>query len=112
MLKAGEQIPFFMLPSVGGGSSLRGYTSWRFRDRNSMELQAEWRVMVNRYIDTALFYDAGTVAAKTGDLNFDDLKHDYGLGVRFHGPTATPLRVDFATGGEGFHVVFSASPIF
>jgi len=111
-VKSGEQIPFFMLPSVGGGSSLRGYSSWRFRDRNSMEIQAEWRVMVNRYIDTAVFYDTGKVTAKTSDLSFDGLKNDYGIGIRFHGPVSTPLRIDFATGGEGFHIVWSASAIF
>ena len=54
-----------MLPSVGGGSTLRGFTSRRFRDRNSLLLQAEWRIMVNRFIDTAVFYDAGKVAART-----------------------------------------------
>lgn len=111
-LKSGELIPFFMLPSIGGGSSLRGFSSWRFRDRHSMELQAEWRVMVNRYIDTAVFYDAGKVTAKTSDLNFADLGQDYGIGIRLHGPLATPLRVDFAGGGEGFHVVWSASAVF
>jgi len=111
-LKSGEQIPFFMLPSVGGGSSLRGFSSWRFRDRNSMELQAEWRVMVNRYIDTAVFYDTGKVTARTADLNFDGLKNDYGIGIRFHGPLATPLRIDFALGGEGFHIVWSSSAVF
>ena len=31
-----EQIPFFMLPALGGGSSMRGFASWRFRDRNSV----------------------------------------------------------------------------
>ena len=31
--KDDQQIPFFMLPSVGGGSTLRGFSSWRFRDR-------------------------------------------------------------------------------
>ena len=31
-----ETIPFFMLPSLGGGSSLRGFSSWRFRDRHSL----------------------------------------------------------------------------
>ena len=61
--KNGQQVPFFMLPSVGGGSSLRGFSSWRFRDRNSLLLQAEWRIMVNRFLDTAFFYDAGKVAA-------------------------------------------------
>ena len=51
-----------MLPALGGGSSLRGYSSWRFRDQNALLLQAEWRIMVNRYLDLAFFYDAGKVA--------------------------------------------------
>ena len=63
--KDGQQMPFFMLPSLGGGSTLRGYSSWRFRDQNSLLLQAEWRIMVNRYLDMAFFYDAGKVAART-----------------------------------------------
>ena len=63
--KDGQQIPFFMLPALGGGSTLRGYSSWRFRDQNSLLLQAEWRIMVNRYLDLAFFYDAGKVAART-----------------------------------------------
>ena len=40
----------------------RLFSSWRFRDRNSLLLQAEWRIMVNRFLDTAVFYDAGKVA--------------------------------------------------
>ena len=110
--KSGEQIPFFMLPSLGGGSSLRGYSSWRFRDRNSMELQAEWRVIVNRFVDMAAFYDTGKVTAHTRDLDFDGLRHDYGLGFRFHGPLATPLRIDLAKGNEGFTIVWAAAAVF
>ena len=30
-----DLVPYFLLPSLGGGSSLRGYSSWRFRDRHS-----------------------------------------------------------------------------
>jgi hypothetical protein len=110
--KSNEQIPFFMLPSVGGGSSLRGYPSWRFRDNNSLLLQAEWRIMVNRFFDTAVFYDAGKVTARTADLDFDDLKTDIGFGLRFHGPTTTPLRVELAKSKEGLTAVFAASAVF
>jgi hypothetical protein len=110
--KGGEVIPFFMLPSVGGGSSLRGFSSWRFRDRNSLLLQAEWRIMVNRFIDTAVFYDTGKVTAHTSDLSLDHLKNDYGIGIRLHGPLATPLRIDFAKSNEGFSIVWSASAVF
>jgi hypothetical protein len=110
--KSGEQVPFFMLPSAGGGSDLRGFSSWRFRDRNSLLLQAEWRIMVNRYVDMAVFYDAGKVAANRSDLNLDGLKTDGGLGFRFHGPLATPLRIDFAKSNEGLSIVFAASAVF
>jgi hypothetical protein len=110
--KSGQQIPFFMLPSVGGGSSLRGYTSWRFRDQNSLLTQAEWRIMVNRFLDTAVFYDAGKVTSRRSDLDFNGLKSDFGFGVRFHGPAVTPLRVEVAKSPEGLVLVFSASPIF
>jgi hypothetical protein len=110
--KDGQQIPFFMLPSVGGGSTLRGLTSWRFRDRDSLLLQAEWRVMVNRFFDTAVFYEAGKVAARAADLDLRGLKSDVGFGLRFHGPTATPLRVEVARSSEGFALIFAASAIF
>ncbi len=110
--KSGEEIPFFMLPALGGGSTLRGFASWRFRDRHSLLMQAEWRVMANRFMDMALFYDAGKVASRTSDLDFDGLKSDYGLGFRLHGPIATPLRIELAKGNEGFVIVFSSKAPF
>lgn len=107
-----QTIPFFMLPALGGGSSLRGFTSWRFRDANSLLLQAEWRVLVNRFVDLGLFYDAGRVAARRSDLTDAPLKSDYGLGLRLHGPLATPLRIELARGNEGIALVFSAKAAF
>jgi hypothetical protein len=111
--KGDQEIPFFMLPSLGGGSTLRGFSSHRFRDRNSLLLQAEWRIMVSRYLDTAVFYDAGKVTARTSELDFKKLKHDYGLGARFHGPFATLLRLELARSNEtGLAMIFAASPVF
>jgi len=110
--KGNQDVPFFMMPSLGGGSNLRGYSSWRFRDRNSVLAQAEWRIMVNRFFDTAVFYDAGQVAAHKSDFNLDRFKTDYGFGVRFHTPFATVLRVDVARSREGTTLVFATSPVF
>jgi hypothetical protein len=110
--KNGQQIPFYMMPSAGGGSSLRAYASWRLRDLNSLLLQAEWRVIANRFFDMALFYDAGKVAASRSDLDLSSMKTDYGLGFRWHGPLATPLRIELAKGNEGFRLVFAASEVF
>jgi Omp85 superfamily domain len=110
--KGDQSTPFYLLPSVGGGSSLRGFTSYRFTDRNSLLLQAEWRVVGNRFFESAVFYDAGKVAARTSDLDLNHLKTDYGFGVRFHAPMATVLRVDVARSREGTQLVFAASPVF
>jgi hypothetical protein len=110
--KGEQSTPFYLLPSLGGGSSLRGFSSFRFTDRNNLLLQAEWRIMGNRFFESALFYDAGKVAARTSDLDLNHLKSDYGVGVRFHAPLATVLRVDVARSREGTRLVFAASPSF
>lgn len=107
-----QTIPFFMLPALGGGSSLRGFGSWRFRDLNSLLLQADWRVLANRFLDMALFYDAGRVSAERDKLASGTLKSDYGVGFRLHSLLATPLRIEFAKSNEGLALVFSSKAAF
>jgi outer membrane translocation and assembly module TamA len=60
----------------------------------------------------ALFFDAGDVARTRGDWTLDGMKTDYGIGVRFHTPAATALRVELARGSEGWRTVFTASAPF
>jgi hypothetical protein len=110
--KSGQQIPFFMMPSIGGGDDLRAYASWRLRDLNSLIVQAEWRVIVNRFLDMAAFYDTGRVASRLDQMKLDDLKYDVGIGFRFHGPIMTPLRIELAKGTEGFSLVLAAAQAF
>ena len=108
-----DAVPYFLLPSLGSGSTLRGFHSWRFRDRHSLLVSAEWRWFPNRLgFDMALFYDAGKVTSRRTDLDFDGLKSDVGIGARFHGPAATLFRVELARGREGMRLVFAAGPSF
>ncbi|HXI27924.1 MAG TPA: hypothetical protein VNG89_05870 [Vicinamibacterales bacterium] len=110
--KDGQEVPFFLLPHLGGGSTLRGFESWRFRDRNRLLLQGEWRIMVNRFMDTAVFYEAGKVASRAADLDLDGLQHDYGFGARFHTPFQTVFRVEVARSVEGTRLVVSTTQVF
>jgi hypothetical protein len=106
-------VPYFLLPSLGSGSSLRAYSSWRFRDRHSLLLSGEFRWIPSKtVIDMAIFYDTGKVTSRRSDLDLNGLKHNTGIGIRFHSPFATPLRVEFAHGDEGPHIVFSGSAAF
>ena len=58
-----DQVPYFLMPSLGSGSTLRGFTGWRFRDLHSILMSGEFRWIPNRLgLDMALFYDTGKVA--------------------------------------------------
>jgi hypothetical protein len=108
-----DVVPYFLLPSLGSGSTLRAYPSWRFRDRHSLLMSGEFRWIPSRLaIDMALFYDTGKVTSRWDDLSLKGLKSNVGIGIRFHGPVATPLRIELAHGREGFHLVFAGSAAF
>ena len=111
-LNNNDAVPYFLLPQLGDGSTLRAYETDRFRDKHSILYTAELRWTPNSVIDMAFFYDAGKVASHRDDLDFKGLKSDVGVGIRVHGLVTTPLRVDFAIGNEGFRMVIAGGPIF
>jgi hypothetical protein len=109
---SGQVIPYYLLPSLGGAQTLRGFGDFRFQDRHLLLLSGEYRWKAGQFVDMALFVDAGKVTADRSDLNVKDLEPAYGVGVRFHAPSATVLRVDVAKTREGLGLVFTAGNIF
>ena len=56
---------------------------------------------------------ANGALSRTSQLDLKKLKHDYGIGARFHGPFATLLRLELARSNEtGLAMIFAASPVF
>lgn len=55
-------------PTLGGGYTLRGFRTFRFRDRSVALAQAEYRWRINEFVTGALFYETGAVARRIGDL--------------------------------------------
>ena len=122
---AGQEVPFYLEPTLGGKSdirsvhedrlgsdgtdaTLRGYRNLRFRDRNLLLLQAEYRVPLWGPIDGTLFADAGKVAPTRSDLDLTDLRRDVGFSLSIMKGWATWARVDVGFGsGEGARVFFS-----
>lgn len=112
-LDEADAVPFFLLPQLGSGRTLRGYETGRFRDRHSILTSAEFRWIVNRMaLDMALFYDAGKVTSRREDLDFENLKSDWGIGARFHGPRTTVLRLEAARGADGWRLVVATNSAF
>ena len=113
VLDDGDVVPYFLLPQLGSGRTLRAYETGRFRDRHSILTSAEFRWVPNRIgLDMALFYDAGKVTARREDLDLRRLRKNWGIGARFHGPTTTVLRIEAARGTDGWHLVFGTSAAF
>jgi hypothetical protein len=110
-LASDQQVPYFLLPSLGGSTTLRSYPDGRFRDRHALLLSGEYRWIPGRFLDMALFVDAGKVAARRADIDLGDLRRSYGIGARFHAPAATVVRTEVAHGREGyrFHFAFGKS---
>lgn len=108
----GHDVPVMLSPFLGSGSTLRGFVNRRFTDRNRLLLTAEYRWRPSRYLDMALFLDAGQVARERTELSVSQLDTAYGIGARFHGPNFTALRIELARGREGMRLVFAGGQAF
>lgn len=114
---AGHEVPFYFQHTLGGkwnlrtvhedliGSdgtqaTLRGFRNFRFRDRNLLLLQAEYRIPVWGPVDVTVFADAGKVTSRRADLDLADLKHNVGFSLSLMRGPVTAARVDVGLGGE------------
>ena len=61
-------------------------------------LTAEHFVKITDTIYASLFYDAGNVWERFGDINFADLKRGAGVGVQIDLPGFGPMGLDYAYG--------------
>jgi hypothetical protein len=105
-----NEIPFYLLPSLGGQNTLRSFSDYRFHDQNLLNASVESRWQLFTHVDGAIFLDTGNVAPRFGDLNLD--KTSVGGGFRLHTDTMTWARLDVAHGSEGWNVVFRTSDPF
>ena len=106
---SGNVVPFYLMPSLGGHNTLRGYDDYRFHDNDLQNFTVESRLALWTHMDVAAFADAGKVAPRASDLDFRHLKTSYGAGLRIHNATSTLLRLDVGHGAEGWRVFFKLS---
>jgi hypothetical protein len=110
---SGDVVPYYLMPSLGGSHFNRGFTSFRFRGNHRLLTSIEYRWTPGRFMDMAIFYDAGKVADDRDDLDFDHLEKGFGVGARFHGASATVLRIELAHSNENnLRFIFVAGAAF
>jgi hypothetical protein len=116
-------VPYYLQYTLGGNSlnafrpntigsdgtkaTLRSFENYRFRDRDLLVMQAEYRIPLSKAVDATVFYDAGQVAGRVPDL-FKDIKQGAGFSLSYMHAGAALIRLDVGHGGgEGLHMFWS-----
>ena len=77
------EVPYRMLPEIGGARFLRGYYRGRFRDKTIwFFLQHEFRMPVYKMLGVALFGGIGSVAKSVDKFKTNQIHYNYGVGLR------------------------------
>jgi hypothetical protein len=117
---ADANVPFYLQYTLGGGgglsafradtigsdgtrATLRGYQNYRFRDKDIVLMQGEYRVPLHKAVHATVFVDAGQVAPTASRL-FNDWKTGTGFSLSYMRRGAALARLDVGYGsGEGMH---------
>jgi len=110
--EAGKQVPFYLLPVLGGSEDLRGFREFRFRDNQSIVFNLEYRWEAFSGLDIAIFGDAGNVFPRVNDIKLSEFETSYGFGFRFNTAKSVFIRLDFGFGREGTHTFFKFNHVF
>jgi outer membrane protein assembly factor BamA len=109
---AGQRVPFYLQPVLGGSDDLRGFRPFRFYDNNLMVFNAEYRWETFTGLDMSVFGDAGKVFARDDQWNLKKLEGSAGFGFRFNVRNAVFMRVDVGFSREGYQVWLKFNNVF
>lgn len=92
--------PFDLLPMIGADTAMRGYPRGRYRDRQALTAQTEWRSPHWRRVGLVAFGGAGAVSHAVSDLARVTWYPTLGAGARYllSPREKTVLRADLAMG--------------
>lgn len=103
-----DPVPFYLLPHIGGSSTMRGFALDRFYGKNLILLSLEYRYRIHPNIQAVPFFDEGQIFDRGSELGWLNWHRNYGFGLRFRTVRGTVLRIEYGRSGEGntFHLIF------
>ena len=110
----GGAVPFQNLVRFGGQDLIRGYYYGRYRDKNGIALQAEYRVPVWWRFGIVGFAGAAQVADKTSHFAIPRFWFAGGLGLRFYWnpQERINLRLDYGIGNNSSGTYITVTEAF
>jgi hypothetical protein len=109
-----QVVPFYLQPTLGSDTELRGFRRYRFYDENSISLTAEYRWEISTGFEMALFVDGGNVFNRPGQIVSTPLQSSVGFGFRFKNQNERKVvaRLDTGFSREGVQVWLKIPELF
>ena len=114
-----KETPFFERANLGGATSLRGYSTGRFRDKDLILLNVEYRYPIwDAYrdlrgaADAVVFVDIGRVFDDLKKDTFKDYKASYGGGIRARTTEDFVFRAEISRSSEEINLILKFEPVF
>jgi len=104
-------VPFNLLALMGGDMLMRGYYQGRYRDKNMLASQVEFRMLplaFSKRVGAVVFGSMATVGPSIDALSFSNLKWSGGFGLRYllfpKKDIYIRLDIGFTQEGAGFYI--------
>ena len=98
-------VPWSMLPLLGSDERMRGYYQGRYRDKNVVSTQLEYRRQLTWRHGIVAWVGAGTMGPSVDELNNGRWLPTAGVGYRFEFKPRVNIRLDYGIGkgSSGFY---------
>lgn len=104
--------PWGLMPTVGSGSTLRGYYEGQYRDKCETDFTLELRQHVWRRSGVAVWGGVGAVYPAVKDLRATHLLPNYGIGYRWEFKRQSNVRIDVGFGKGCWGFILSMNEAF
>lgn len=105
-------VPWDRLSLAGDDNRLRGYYQGRYRDKDVVSGQVEYRQQLTWRHGYVLWAGAGALGSSPGDLGNHPLLPTVGAGYRFEVKPAMNIRLDLGFGRESAGFYFQVAEAF
>ena len=107
-------VPWSEMGALGSDVIMRGYYSGRYRNKDYVAVQAEYRLTVNKLFGVVLFAGTGEVANDLNTFTIPGLKPNAGTGLRINidRKELMNLRLDYGFGYHTSNFYFAVTEAF
>lgn len=105
-------IPWGLMPTIGGSYVMRGYYEGQYRDRKTINTQLELRQRIWKRHGATVWIGAGNIFSHFSELSIKKTLPNFGLGYRWEFKNKVNIRLDLGIGKGQTGFIFNINEAF